>query len=73
MWNNTFELPDGPYSVSDIRNYFEYIIKKYKALADNPPIRIDLNKIRSKITFELSNRVLSRVFNTWYNEITWKH
>ena len=26
-WNDKFELPDGPYSVSDIQNYFEYISK----------------------------------------------
>ena len=25
-----FELRDGSYSVSDIQNYFEYIIKKYE-------------------------------------------
>ena len=24
-WNDEFELPDGPYSVSDIQDYFEYI------------------------------------------------
>ena len=24
-WNDKFELPDGPYSVSDIQDYFEYI------------------------------------------------
>ena len=27
-WNNEFELPDGPYSVSVIQDYFEYIFKK---------------------------------------------
>ena len=27
-WNEEFELPDGSYSVSDIQDYFEYIIKK---------------------------------------------
>ena len=27
-WNPEFELPDGPYSVSDIQNYFKYILKK---------------------------------------------
>ena len=27
-WNEEFELPDGSYSVSDIQNYFEYILKK---------------------------------------------
>ena len=26
-WNEEFELPDGSYSVSDIQDYFEYIIK----------------------------------------------
>ena len=27
-WNEEFELPDGSYSVADIQDYFEYIIKK---------------------------------------------
>ena len=27
-WNNKFELPDGSYSISDIQDYFEYILKK---------------------------------------------
>ena len=27
-WNEEFELPDGSYSVSDIQDYFEYILKK---------------------------------------------
>ena len=26
-WNEEFELPDGSYSVSDIQDYMEYIIK----------------------------------------------
>ena len=29
-WNNEFELPDESYSISDIRDYFECIIKKHK-------------------------------------------
>ena len=28
-WNDKFELPDGSYSVSDIQDYFEYILKKH--------------------------------------------
>ena len=28
-WNEKFELPDGSYSVSDIQDYFEYIMKKH--------------------------------------------
>ena len=27
-WNDKFELPDGLYSVSDIQDYFEHILKK---------------------------------------------
>ena len=27
-WNDTFDLPDGSYSISDIQDYFELIIKK---------------------------------------------
>ena len=27
-WNEEFELLDGSYSISDIQNYFEYILKK---------------------------------------------
>ena len=29
-WNYKFELPDGSYSVSDIQDYFEYILKNIK-------------------------------------------
>ena len=34
-WNEEFELSDGSYSVSDIQDYFEYIIKKHDAITDN--------------------------------------
>ena len=27
-WDDEFELPDGSYSISDIQDYFEYILKK---------------------------------------------
>ena len=27
-WNDKFELPDGSYSVCDIQDCFEYILKK---------------------------------------------
>ena len=26
-WNEEFKLPDGSYSLSDIQDYFEYILK----------------------------------------------
>ena len=31
-WNNTFNLPNGSYSVSNIQDYFEYIIKKLETI-----------------------------------------
>ena len=31
-WNDEFELPDGSYSVSDIQDYIEYVIKKHETL-----------------------------------------
>ena len=27
-WNEEFEIPDGSYSVQDIQDYLEYILKK---------------------------------------------
>ena len=29
-WNDEFNLPNGSYSISDIQDYFEYIIKNMK-------------------------------------------
>ena len=37
-WNEEFELPDGSNSVSDIKDYFEYIIKRHEAVTYNPSI-----------------------------------
>ena len=31
-WNEEFELPDGSYSVSDIQDYFKYILKTMRQL-----------------------------------------
>ena len=31
-WNKTFDLPDGSYDMSEIQDYFEYIIKNMKLL-----------------------------------------
>ena len=47
------ELPYRLYSVSDIQDYFEYIIKKHKISTDNPPVRIFINKTDNRITIKL--------------------
>ena len=54
-WSEEFELPDGSYSVSDIQDYFEYILKKHSERVDNPSIRIYINKIENRITFKIKN------------------
>ena len=48
-------MPDGSNSVFDIQDYFEYIIKKHETIADtdNPPLQIDLNKIKIRIVFKI--------------------
>ena len=54
-WNDKFELPDGSYSVSDIQDYFEYILKKHGENIDNPSVKIYLNKIENRITFRIKS------------------
>ena len=52
-WNDKFELPDGSYSVSDIQDYFEYILKKHNEKINNPSIKIYISKIENRITFKI--------------------
>ena len=46
-------MPDGSYSISDIQDYFEYVIKEHETLAENPPIQIYPNKIKHRIVFKI--------------------
>ena len=48
-------MPDGSYSISDIQDYFEYILKKHSENVDNPSIKIYVNKIENRITFKIKN------------------
>ena len=52
-WNDEFDLPDGSYAISDIQDFFEYIIKKHETIADDPPVQIYVNKIKSRIFFKI--------------------
>ena len=38
-WNEEFELFDGWYSISDVQDYFEYILKKHRQKTVNPSIK----------------------------------
>ena len=52
-WNDTFDLPDGSYSISDIQDYFEFITKKHETLTENPLLQIYANKIKNRIVFDI--------------------
>ena len=54
-WNEEFTLSDGSYSVSDIQDYFQYILKKHGENTDKPSIQINVNKIENRITFKIKN------------------
>ena len=54
-WNEEFTLPDRSYSVSDIQDYFQYILKKHGENTDKPSIQIYVNKIENRITFKIKN------------------
>ena len=54
-WNEEFKLPDGSYSVSDIQDYFKYIMKKHGEDIDKPSVMIYVNKIENRVTFKIKN------------------
>ena len=54
IWSYEFDLPDGSYSISDIQDYFEFIIKKHERLAEDPPVQTYPNKIKNRIDFKVN-------------------
>ena len=52
-WNDKFELSDGSYSISDIQDYFEFVLKKHGWNIDEPSVQIYVNKIKNRITFKI--------------------
>ena len=54
-WNDEFELPDGSYSVSDIQDYIEYIIKKHETLTTIPPIRVYISRVNNRLVFKIKD------------------
>ena len=55
-WNEESELPDGWYSVSNIQDYFEHMIKNLEVFTDNPSIMIHVNKIENWITLKIKTQ-----------------
>ena len=54
-WNDEFKLPGGSYSVSDIQDYFKYILKKHGENTNKPSVQIYVNKIENRITFKIKD------------------
>ena len=52
-WNGEFRILDGLYYMSDIQNYFKYILKKHEKVTNNPSIGIYINKAENRITFKI--------------------
>ena len=53
-WNETFDLPDGSYNISEI-DYIEYIIKKHETVGENAPILIYANTLNNRIVFKIKS------------------
>ena len=54
-WNETFDLPDGSYNISEIQGYIEYIIKKHEKISETVPILIYANTINNRIVFKIKS------------------
>ena len=71
-WGEGFNLPDGSYSVSDIQDYFEYILKKHSESVDNPSIRMYVItfKIKSGYYLELLTPETMKLLGSTESKIT---
>ena len=56
--------------MSDVQDYFEYVLKKHGENTAKPSVQIYVNKIENSFTFKIKNGY--RTFNVRDNEITWK-
>ena len=57
-WNDKFNLPDGSYSIAEIQDYFEYVIKKHETIAHNHPVQIYVYKIKNKRKTGYKTRII---------------
>ena len=49
--NDKFELPGGLYSISNIQDYFEYILEKHGENTNKPSVQIYVNEIENRVAF----------------------
>ena len=57
-WIDEFELSDGSYSISDIQDYFENILKNYSENIDKASIKIYVNKIEIRLHLKLKMDII---------------
>ena len=68
-WNDTFDLPDGSYSIADFQEYFEFITKKYETLTENL-VKNDYQHT-SKVFFTfVSNKQFGQLINISPHSLT---
>ena len=48
-------MPDGPYCLSDIQDYVEYIIKKHEILTTVPPIHVYISRANNRLVFKIKD------------------
>ena len=56
-WNDELDLPDGSNSILDIKDYFEYIIKKHEIITDKSPIKVYINRIKIVLYLRLKQAI----------------
>ena len=62
-WNDTFDLPNGSYNISEIQNYIKYIIKKHETIGETAPILIYANTINNRIIFKIKTGYKSELLS----------
>ena len=64
--------------MSDIQDYFEYILKKHRENTDKPSVQIYVNKIENRLTFKIKygyslDLFMSETMIVRDNDVTWKN
>ena len=54
-WNESFDVPDGSYSIAAFQNYFEYIIKKHETITTTSRVIIYVNTINNRTVFKIKS------------------
>ena len=52
-WKETFDVPDGSFSIAALQDYFQYIMKKHETVTSTYPALIYVNTINNRIVFKI--------------------